>query len=396
MLTTRLVHADGSVWLPSELANQLVLDGNCVSVVNLEWSGIYAPKAQVDARVEIIDRLAIRAFAGRKFAVAFRWAFSSFKLLASLLTLLCRGKRYDLLLCFSPCTALYSAIPLARLICKDAFLVYWDFFPVHNQEISDKIPKYLMPCFKSLESILVRLFPRVGCMSPKNLAFFRDYFNTGGSCELLVLPIWTSFLGHDNQFNISDDSVSSPISNDEVVKFVFGGQLVPGRGIVDFCSTFVAAYQCNSNLLLTICGDGPLSTAVERIQLQHPSAIRYLGALSREAYIELLQSSDVGVVVTATNVSAPTFPSKCLDYMACRLPVLAVVEDSSDFGEIIESNNAGVTCEVGDVAAIVEKILFLAESATARYAMGSNANVYLRNSHSVKKVSELIIGSGNV
>lgn len=382
MLTTKFTHNDGSLWLTSELANQFVKEGHSVTVFNLEWSGSNYSIGNVFDSINLVQFKALRIKIPI-ISVALRWFFSSIIPSMHLLQMFLSGKKFDLLISFSPCTAFYATLPLARKMSFDACLVYWDFFPIHNQEISGKAPKFSIPLLKFIEKKLVSLFPRIGCMSVKNIDFFNSYFGEIPNQKRSIIPVWTSYL-------YSNLSIKKNLCND--VTFVFGGQLVEGRGVIELCKAAILANRENSSIKLTICGSGFLSEKIIELQKLHPNVIQFMGSLSRLEYLKVLNNSNIGVVATVGNVQIPTFPSKCLDYMACELPILAAVESSSDFGEIIEKNHIGVSCLASDINSIKDGILDLASKGDELKKMGKNGNIYLGTHHSVQHAAKLIIG----
>ena len=227
-------------------------------------------------------------------------------------------------------------------------------------------------------------------MSKKNIDFFENYFGKSEYPRKFLLPIWTSLLnGH---FSKNYDINSKFFLKDDSIIFVFGGQLVNGRGVLQICDAILLANEVNDKISLVICGDGPLSKDVSVYESENPSVIRYLGSMTRENYLNVLASCEVGIVSTVAGVSAPSFPSKSLDYMACNLPILAAVESASDFGDIIEENKIGISCIVGDVNSMANGIIKISQNKCEMDKMGRNGNEYLRKHHSVKNAAKLIIG----
>lgn len=391
MLTTKFCHPDGSPWLSSELATELIRLGHEVTVLNLEWSGKDINTKKISEEIPQLNLYNYKAIRTSITAISIllRWALSSIKLLPFLLKQALSGNRFDLMIGFSPCSALHSALPFAKLISRDACLIYWDFFPVHNQEISGKVPKMALPAVKFLEKTLVRLYNRVGCMSNANIVFFDNYFERPSKPRTFLLPIWTSLLTGPSA--ASGFSKKRYFENDDAVIFVFGGQLVEGRGIIEICEAVVSANKINRNISLIVCGDGILSKKVIDFEKSHPSIIRYLGNLSRNDYLSVLASSTVGVVSTVAGVSAPSFPSKSLDYMACSLPILAAVEPATDFGKIVEENAMGVSCTAGDIESITKAMIQICVDCDRIKKMGQNGNHYLKENNSIQNAASLIL-----
>lgn len=104
---------------------------------------------------------------------------------------------------------------------------------------------------------------------------------------------------------------------------------------------------------LLLIGDGPERHAVEELcrQLQICSDVRFLG--KQDAVEELLAIADLFIIPSQNE----SFGLAALEAMACEVPVI-----SSNIGGLPEVNIEGKTgylCEVGDVAGMAEKALYL-------------------------------------
>lgn len=388
ILTTKYRHVDGSPWLVSELAEGLSLRGHEVDVVNLNWAEHWERSyRQLDGSVNLFN---FNAFGGRVrfLSVFFRWLLSAWQLLPFFLRALFRKDRYDLMIGFSPCAAFYSVIPLFRRISSKAFLIYWDFFPIHNYEISNKVPEVLLPVLKFLERKLICQYDFVGCMDDLNLKLFEEYYGVCPVQERLVFPVWTSFLVHQNKS--STDLTFKDFDSNSVV-YVFGGQLTDGRGILELCDAFILANSKNPRVKFVVAGSGPLLPQIMGYVSRYPDVIHYIGVLTRMAYLDVLARCSVGVVSTSPSDTVSAFPSKSLDYMACCLPILAAVAKFSSFGQSVESHSIGRRCLAGDLISISQAIVDMSDSETNLVQMGLNSNSYLIGNHSVDFVVDLLV-----
>lgn len=389
LLTTKFNHFDGSPWLVSELVEELLHRGNEVTVINIDWSGNSTSAVESIGRAGFTYKYLLPYDSSiPRLGMPLKWLFSSLKALPFLFGLLFRGQKFDMSISFSPCMATYAIHPLLKFLSVKSLLIYWDYFPVHNEQILAKIPKILMPMLKYAENKSIRLYDFLGLMSPRSVDFANSYFSLKKSQSAFVLPVWTSLLNKppESRFAIRCEL---GLSADRVI-VVFGGQLIPGRGVTELCRAAIDAHVHNSRILLLVFGDGPLSSEVQSIGHSYPDVIRCHGRVVRTRYLEILADSDVGVVATVDGVSSPTFPSKCLDYMACELPILASVEAATDFGEIVENNGMGISCIAGDHDAMVKALLDLAANPNKRKEMGKKGNAYLRAHHSVSSICNSI------
>lgn len=92
------------------------------------------------------------------------------------------------------------------------------------------------------------------------------------------------------------------------------------------------------DVIFEIYGDGPdRDKIIKSIADNNVSdLVLYRGFRPRENYLESLLSADVGLVFNSGEVEVPTIPSKCIDFFRTGLPILAYVEEATDFGEILE------------------------------------------------------------
>lgn len=391
ILSTKYTHDNNCPWLVSELANAFAELGHQVTVINTQWSGATIEPKSLNENIQLYKFKA--GFVGHesKFAVPLRWMLSFFASFKVLISEYCKGSRFDLMIGFSPCSALHLSTPLATHLSKKSYLIYWDFFPIHNSQISKKIPKFIVPALWHLEKYLVNLYNRVGLMSNANKDFFIKYFKYKNTVNLDILPIWTE-IDNSSKVKISDDYVNL---KDDNIYFIYGGQLVDGRGIIPFCECFIEANKINNKVKLLICGEGHLAYKVREFEASHPDSVKYLGFLNRSTYVDLVSRCDVGVIITDSSVSSPTFPSKSLDYFKSKIPILAVLEEASDFGKVLEENNAGLSCTADDKNQIISLIFKFAQDGKIRERMGENGFNYLLNTHDVKKIVTIITGDMN-
>lgn len=394
VLTTKFTHPDGSPWLVSELAEEFCRANHDVTVVNLDWqrSSLNICSKELPKNLRLIVIKAINVSPGI-FGWIIKWMASSFLVLPFIVRQLITCRRYDLLVSFSPCSALWCALPLAAYISKRKFLVYWDFFPVHNFALIDKLPFFINKLAKKLENFLITRFNCVGLMSLKNKSAFIDYFNIPEDrLQMVILPIWTSVLSVGAE---DDGFIRDKLSfGFEKVIFVFGGQITYGRNISELCEAAIAAHRVNSQIALVICGDGKLAESISTYARTHPNCIKYLGYLSRDEYLKVVIASDVGVVATIPGVPTPSYPSKSLDYMACGVPVMASVESCTDFGEIVETNGFGFSCQ-GNVESMANCMIKMASLGNLA-DFGRRGREFLAARHSVAHARSIITGAGCV
>jgi len=378
-----------SPWLTNELAESLQKQGNEVTVLFVDWDAkecLQGPTICNSIKVICIPALTFPKLPNT-ISKALKWLFSSINAYRHFKSNF-RHVHFDVLIGFSPCTALWFCFYRLRRRAEQMVLVYWDFFPIHNYQIG-KVPSRLLnyPLY-ILERYLVSVFDYVGLMSDKNIAFFKEYFPLNGRQKIFELPIW----GRRIVIKYKDlDEVQHNLKQQYGCVAVFGGQLEYGRGIENLLSIAKQLRNESSDIGLLIIGEGPLKAKVIEASSDEMHNLIYLSKLSREDYLKVLSVCDIGIVSTQAEVTIPSYPSKCIDYLISGLPVIASVEATTDFGEIIEAAGCGYYCLAGDDKLFVEKIKTLAMDSELRKVMGKAGRDFFENRHNVDAVAAMLL-----
>lgn len=289
---------------------------------------------------------------------------------------------------FSPAfLALGPMLVLARGKRPKPFvvLVLWDFFPIHQDEIG-RLPR-LAPrgLLKRLERAAIGLADTVLVMTPRNEEFLHRY-HPNIRAHVAMQPPWGG--------SASESLPDGNHEREERFVVVFGGQLTAGRGVEDL---LLAAQILNGREVpaeILVIGDGPhrerLMRQAEGLALTNVS---FVGRLPRNSYLELLRTASAGIAVTVGGVSIPSFPSKTVDYCRCGVPVIACTEETSDFGEVIESEAGGLACVAGDalgLASAIERLYKEWLDGDIAVRRGSSRRFFVQNLTSEQAASRVL------
>ncbi|MFK3818833.1 glycosyltransferase family 4 protein [Pseudomonas sp. NPDC089407] len=362
MLCTKFSRQESDPWLTNEMAAALQGQGHSVTVINLDW---WAQAGEPDQRfitsrgVEVTSLVPLHVNSRlplvRRLA---KWAGSSLRVV-KLLRETARCRRIDLLIGFSP--AVTMALPLLwqRFIGRaPSYMVLWDFFPHHQQQIGLMPSGLVFRLAKWFENMLIRSFDHVGCMSPANVSYLKRHYRLRAVQGIHILPIWGG-----NAPVVAVDSAqvraAAGLPADRPV-VVFGGQLVHGRGVEDLLEVARLAAHGGSRSHFLIMGSGTLEGLVQAYLNEGHGNLTWIARVPRERYLEIAQSCDAALVCTVRDVDVPSFPSKTIDYLRLGLPIVASVEQSTDYGEFIVEQGVGVCVEAGEplrLHACIEQLL---------------------------------------
>lgn len=380
--------------LSDEMAEALVRKGHDVSVFVVNWS-----KRPYGKPVSVRNgRLSV--YIADPFQLPFgpplvkkvaKWTLSSMSVVAQLLKFR-RENKADVVVGFSPATAMLVPIVIMTALTRArTFLVQWDFFPNHHAQIGLLQGEVLVKGLKKLETWLMRRFEVIGCMSPRNIAYLQHHYDLSPAQKIVELPIWSSF--PESSSEARDAARASFGLPPDTTILVFGGQLSKGRGIEDILSAAKEAAQRAIPCVFLIVGNGEQEGMIKDAIGSGAHNLMHMAGLTRQKYLSLLSACDIGIVSTVRGVDVPTFPSKTLDYINIGLPVLASVEEATDFGEFVEHSGIGLAIPAGNAIAFVQAIeRMIAAGPTATWN-NEKAFAETRQRFQVDRVSDHLLES---
>ncbi|ATE62279.1 glycosyltransferase family 4 protein [Thauera sinica] len=388
MLCTRFSLEESDPWLTNELAESLQESGHQVTVVCLDWSAKEGTSVRLSTlagvRVISLSPVLIRtpvAFVSK----LLKWTLSSVSAYRSIRRF-AHDEEFDLVIGFSP--AVTMALPLLAMTRRPktkSFLVQWDFFPHHHRQIGLLSSRVAFAVARTAETLLMRRFDAIGCMSPANVEYLRAHYRLRDGQEVCVLPIWAKgapFPEADRDVTRRryDLPQSAPI-------VVFGGQLSQGRGLEDLLSTAAIAEECQSSLAFLVIGSGPLESLVKAYVDEGHRNLIWIPRVPRSEYLEIIRACDLSLVCTVRDVDVPSFPSKTLDYLRVGLPIVASVEKTTDYGDFLVSQGVGISVEAGRPRELLEAIGCLAADQEKLRAMGKRGPACFADNFEVGRVS---------
>lgn len=165
--------------------------------------------------------------------------------------------------------------------------------------------------------------------------------------------------------------------NNEKIKFVFLGRLIPVKKIDFLISAFNEAYRINKNIQLNIIGEGTELKSLKKLVF---SDINFLGSLYEKKLYEKLGSSDVFCITSKYE----SFSMVVLEAMASYLPIIAT---NVGYLPNLVTNN-GVLIELDNTEQLKNKILELASNKELREKMGNNGRERVEKEFSWDKSAE--------
>lgn len=284
----------------------------------------------------------------------------------------------DLLIDFSPAITTRSIFNfLNKKVRYTSLMILWDFFPEYHYQLG-LVPKVLLPYLKYSEEEQINAHEFIGCMSKGNIDFLKQNYKLNSKIKPFVLPLW----GPKEPPQIEENKNIEQFflkANSSATYCVFGGQLIPGRGLNLIVELAKKCSDLNLNIVFFIAGDGPLKEwLLETLTNYKLNNIHFVGYLGRNDYYQLLLRSSVGLVFNSGHVTVPTYPSKTIDYFRCKLPIIGAVELASDYSDIIQNQIKAGFSSSNNIDDILKNLIKLHDNPSLRKELGLNGYNYFQ------------------
>lgn len=230
-----------------------------------------------------------------------------------------------------------TLIDVAKYIKKRSgaklYLVLRDIHPQSSASLGALRFKWMVDYLYRRSDLGYRLSDIVGCMSPANISFIQKEHNIPASTRCTVLYNWMNYQPYENE-DFSDLRKKFNLDGKYIV--LFGGNIGLGQ-CVENIADLAAHYINNDNIRFVIIGKGVMKDAlVQMAEEQKLTNMIFMDFMPRNDYLKFVKSADLGLISIHGNNAAPTCPSKVLSYMSLKIPVLALINQNNDYGQILE------------------------------------------------------------
>lgn len=302
--------------------------------------------------------------------------------------------KFDLVIYSTPPITFCNAIRFVKK--RDSartYLLLKDIFPQNAVDIGilteRGVKRWIYKFFRRKEKKLYTISDRIGCMSPANVEYvIRNNPEVNPDivevCPNSIEPTDLS-LNENTRIKIRN-KYKIPL-NKRV--FVYGGNLGKPQGI-DFLIKCLKSQETNEKVYFLIIGDGTeYKKLVAYKNCNKPRNVRLIKRLPKEEYDIVVAACDVGMIFLDHRFTIPNFPSRLLNYMQAKLPVLVCSDRTTDIGRIVEENGFGYWCESNDITGFRDTLNCYTESKNLN-VLGMRAFLYLNTHYSVRITYEII------
>jgi len=392
LLTTKYPKENNNLWLTNELALEFHNNNYSVSVIALSCKvDGYETSFEIENGISVL-RIKLPKFA-YKFGGIVKVFLFQFYIFFYYLKYL-KKEEFKLVISSTPAFVflLFSYVLKLKVI---KYMILWDFYPyclTSTNIIKNKIVELLM---KYLEKISFKKYDIFGCMSAGNIEFFKEkYPKLFKNKTVEILPIWSKEekLEELSIFEKKRIKEKYKIKENDFL-LIYGGAF---SEVQELTKILILAQKLEkySNIKIIMIGDGDQRKDIEnQIKLKRLKNIFVFDYIPREEYIKLLDACDMGIVCLNSNMKVPSFPSKTLDYFKREMPILAMVDKTTDYLKILKDEKMGIGIEGYSDEAMDELVINLLEVVNdkkLKYQIGRNGNLFYKKNLTVKNAFSII------
>ena len=297
--------------------------------------------------------------------------------------------KFDLILYSTPPITLQKAVKYVKT--RDnatSYLMLEDIFPQNAVDMGmlskHGLKGILYKYFRLKEKALYRDSDYIGCMSRANVDYVLKH---NPEVERNKVEICPNCIEVSSQVKKLDSKEIAKLKKKYGIPqgkkiFVYGGNLGRPQGI-GFIIECIKRIEHEKGIYIIIIGSGTEYARLEEaIQKKSLKNTKLYAALPKEDYDAFLQLCDVGLIFLDFRFTIPNFPSRLLAYMDKQLPVMAIVDDVTDVGKVIEDGGFGWSCQSKNVEDVIETFVKIAnEKELSIY--GQRALLFLQDNYSV-------------
>jgi glycosyltransferase involved in cell wall biosynthesis len=297
-----------------------------------------------------------------------------------------KNNHHDLIIYYSPSIFWGSLVKkLKKEWNAPSYLILRDFFPqwtIDHGILKEKsiVTKY----FKFFEKINYDVADTIGIMSPKNLEWFKNYYQSDAKLE--VLYNWAEL----NSFQNSTNKYRKQLKLENKIIYFYGGNLGYAQDMMNIVRLAInMRNETVAHFLLVGAGD-EFELIKEKIVEHKLKNITLLPSVNQNEFKQILSEVDVGLFTLNKNHITHNFPGKLLGYMVQGIPILGSINFSNDLKEIIENSKSGLISVNGEDDLLYKNALNLMH-AENRKSMGRNAFNLLETTFSVESIRYQIL-----
>lgn len=307
---------------------------------------------------------------------------------------LLKGVKFDLIMYVTPPITFASLIKkLKKRDNAPTYLLLKDIFPQNAVDLgmfgeNSPIYKY----FRHEERKLYQLSDYIGCMSPANMSYLIEHNPDLNVDKIEVNPNTTNAIDYGKPiYGDARAAIRSkygvPV---EKTIYFYGGNLGLPQGL-DFLLKVLESNEKRDNSFFLIVGSGTEYPKINNwINGNNPKNTKLIEFMPKDDFDKIIAACDVGLIFLDRRFTIPNYPSRLLDYMQFKMPVICATDKNTDIGPIAQENGYGVWCESGDLESF-DRLVDEMNDPVKIKEMGEKSYQYLCDHYSVDKSYEIVM-----
>lgn len=190
---------------------------------------------------------------------------------------------------------------------------------------------------------------------------------------------------------VDDFADRQPRLREESLQIIFVGSFYPWHGIELLLKAFSMAQARVPCLRLCLVGSGIIHSTCQKeartLGIEH--SVHFAGWLPREKMIEHLNKSDIAVAPYLKLEPFYFAPVKILDYMAAGLAIVA--SEQGQICEMLEHRRNGLLVSPGDVSALANALIQLAEDPRLQQRLGEAARAKIIHTYTWERTVQGVL-----
>lgn len=299
-----------------------------------------------------------------------------------------KTERFDLIISHSLPPELAYIVGGLKSYFKCAFyLIQTDFIwqdAVAFGYFSEKSPIALY--YRFWEKRMFKKADFIGCPTKGNVDFIKKYYDFIKDDQFDFLPFWQNEINVQPNYRLREEF---GLKDKFVV--IYGGSVGAAQRI-EHIVELAEASKDYKDIAFVILGKGAYLDVIKGMvaekQLEN---VVFKAFLPQDQYLSFLAACDVGMIILNEKMATPNFPSKSLSYLNMRVPILAALDHTTDFGEYLEENNAGLWGYSDDIPTLKQKLLSYYENKALCEIVKENGYQLFKNHLTTHQAYQTII-----
>ena len=276
---------------------------------------------------------------------------------------------FDLIIMPTPPITLISvAIWLKKRSRGKLYLILRDIFPQNGVDLKILSKKGLpYRYFRMLEEKLYKNADQIGCMSQENINYIKRHNSYLDFSKLHLLPNWEEMVALDDYEKDVLEARERYGLVDKVVALYGGNIGIPQQ--LENIIYLAESVQDIEDLVFLIIGWGTQKQRIISLAQQKKlNNVIFLDSVTRIEFSNILKMADIGLISLNKDFTIPNYPSKVNAYYKFKIPVLAAVDENTDFGRDQEKIGCGFSSISGDTPNLKKNLLKLYSNKKLRSA----------------------------